>query len=229
MKTALIALLLFAYFVGLTQEIQKESANITIRGYVGIPRAVGSKMFSKAFRGVYETSLNINFKIVKNTFVGLGYFNNLFEANPTVFVKYQAPAKKGGGATIPYDTQMSNNGAYIKVGYDKFVTQEIYTTVSVNTGYMFSNYSRIIPDSSSANQPFVKSNFGAIFFQPELSAHFITEKILSFSLNIGHTTLFKKFDPKAPRFNQVQEVRDMRNNAPMNWLSISFGFAVLIN
>ena len=52
MKTALIALLLFAYFAGLTQEIQKESANITIRGYVGIPRAVGSKMFSKAFRKI---------------------------------------------------------------------------------------------------------------------------------------------------------------------------------
>lgn len=229
MKAFLISFLFFTSFFGLAQETQKENSNVTIRGYIGIPRAVGSKMFSKAFRGIYETSLNVNFKIVKNIFVGLGYFNNLFEANPTVFVKYKAPSKKGGGTTIPYDTQMSNNGAYIKIGYDKFVTDEIYTTVSLNTGYMFSNYSRVIPDSSTANQPFTKTNFGAIFLQPELSAHFITEKRLSFSLNLGHTTLLKKFDPKAPRFNHVQEIRDKKNNAPMNWLSISFGFAILIN
>ena len=76
--------LLFIIFIGipflhLAQSAQKESAAITVRGVIGIPRATSSKQFRKSFGGLYEANLSVNFRMPKNFFIGAGYQSNFFK------------------------------------------------------------------------------------------------------------------------------------------------------
>lgn len=212
------------------QEKEKQNAFFTVRGSVGIPKAVGSQMFRTSFKGTYEASLSANFRIFKNFTTGMGYLNNLFINNKNVFVYYTVPAgQKASGNTLSYDTRLSTNGGFIRLGYDRFFSDIAYFSCAINSGYLSSSYQKVIPDTSAANRPYASTNFNAPFVQPEFSLNFVTEKLLSFSILFSYTTVFYKFDPRAPRFNHVEQVRSRRNNYPMNWINIGFGFAVLID
>jgi hypothetical protein len=94
---------------------------------------------------------------------------------------------------------------------------------------MLNNYFNVNADTSNANKPFVLKDFSAPFVQPEVSLNFIVEKHLSFSLMLSYTTLFYKFDPKAPRFAQFQEIKSSSNNYFMGWMNIGFGFHILLD
>jgi hypothetical protein len=65
--------------------------------------------------------------------------------------------------------------------------------------------------------------------QPEIAVNFLTDRRLSFSIILSYTTLFYFYDPKAPRFNQFEEINDLSNKAVMGWINIGFGFNILIN
>jgi len=54
------------------------------------------------------------------------------------------------------------------------------------------------------------------------------EENLSFSLMLSYTTLFQRFDARAPRFNQFEEIRNAPNRYVIGWLSFGVGFNVLI-
>ncbi len=224
--------LIFILFINLVsaQEVEKQNPFFTIRGNIGIPKIVGSQMFRTSFNGVYEANLSFNFKFLQRAFVGVGYQNNLFVNNRNVFIKYRVPSGQStSGTSISYDTQFINHAGFLKFGYDKYFSNIGFFSYALNAGYTLAGYKKIIPDTSQANQPFVSANFSAPYVQPEISANFLVEKFLSFSLMFSYTTVFYKFNPKAPRFNQVQQVQEKRNNYPMNWINLGFGFTVLID
>lgn len=211
---------------------QKPNVNalFTIRGQVGIPKGVGSQMFSTSFKGIYEANISANYRLFANVTAGLGYHNNQFINNKRIFVQYTVPAnQKTGGGALTYETRMVTQGGFVRLGYDKFFSDIGFASFALNSGIMSGVFKKVIPDTSAANKPLVAPSFNAPYVQPEISINFITEKLLSFSIFMSYTTVFYKFDPKAPRFNHINEVRDSRNNYPMNWINIGFGFAVLID
>ena len=99
----------------------------------------------------------------------------------------------------------------------------------LNSGFMQCNYSNVNLDTNINNKPFGKLIFSAPYIQPEVSANFIVDNTISFSIMLSYTTLFSNFDPKAPRFNHFEEVKKTSNKYYMSWLNIGFGFNVLIN
>ncbi|MDP1800498.1 MAG: hypothetical protein Q8L81_04050 [Bacteroidota bacterium] len=229
MKRFLSVIILCSSLLTFSQKEGQENALFTIRGNIGIPRIIGSQMFRTSFNGLYEGNLSVNVRLFNNFFVGAGYQNTQFQNNKKIFAYYQSNPQSGVYGTLSYNTRLLSSGAFIKVGYDKFFSDKGYATFSLNSGLMLNNYFNVNADTSLANRPYVITDFSAPYVQPEVSINFIVEKHLAFSIMLSHTTMIYKFDPKAPRFAQFQEVKDTKNGAFMNWINIGFGFTILLD
>lgn len=222
MKKLLLVLFSVINTFCFSQKIDKQNARFTIRGNVGIPRTINSKMFRTAFNGVFEANLSFNARVFNNFYVGLGYQISHFQNNKFLQFQYF-------NNSIPYNTRITGNAGFLKLGFDKFFSDKGYMSYSINSGIMQCNYSNVNLDTNINNKPYGKQVFITPYVQPEVSVNFLVENNLSFSIMLSYTTLFTKFDPKAPRFNQFEEVSKANNSHFMSWINIGFGFNILIN
>ena len=220
MRKIILFIVLFSSFTSFSQNKQKRNAPFTVRGVIGIPRGISSKMFRTSFAGLYEGNLSANLRLFGNFYAGVGYQNTHFKNNQ--FLKYTY-----FNASIPYNTRLIGNGAFLKLGYDNFFDKG-YVSYSLNTGYMLANYINVNADTNIANRPYIGKKLNAPYVQPEISINFLADKSLSFSIILSYTTLFYKFDPRAPRFGQFSEVQGASNKYFMGWINIGFGFNILI-
>lgn len=220
MRLTLILILLGINLGCFAQQPGKKNALFTVRGVIGIPRGISSAMFRTSFAGLYETNISTNLRVFNNFYAGVGYQNSHFKNNSFLKFTYF-------NASIPYNTRLIGNGVFVKLGYDQFFDKG-YASYSLNTGYMRENYIHVNADTNIANKPFVGTTFYAPYLQPELAINFLADRSLTFSLILSYTTLFYKYDPKAPRFNQFADVNTASNRYFMGWINIGFGFNVLI-
>jgi hypothetical protein len=208
-----------------SQVNKKQNALFTIRGNIGIVRPISSQMFSTCFSGIYEANLSANLRLFGNFYAGVGYQSSYFQNSK--FLKQQFFINSIH-TSVPYSTNLIGNGAFFKLGYDKFFSDKGYVSYSLNTGMLFAHYTAVNADTSAVNRPYGALSFSAPYLQPEISINFIAEDHLSFSLMFSYTTLFTHFDPRAPRFNVFDEIRNANNRYVMSWINIGFGFNVLI-
>jgi hypothetical protein len=224
MRRLLILIFLPISLFCFSQKIGQKNALITIRGNIGIPKGISSSMFRTSFAGIYEANLSLNFRVFDNFFVGAGYQNTQFQNNR--FLQQQVYNK--GTISVSYDTRLLSSGIFVKLGYDKFFSEKGYFSYSLNTGLTVNRYLNVNADTSARNQPLQPQNFNVPYAQAEVSANFIVEENLSFSLMLSYNTLFQRFDARAPRFNQFEEIRNTSNKYFIGWLSFGVGFNVLI-
>jgi hypothetical protein len=223
-------LLTFLPFLLCAQDapIKKENAPFIIKAHVAIPKTITSNQFRQSFNGFYEADFSLNIKLTGNFYLGVGYQNSYFQNNQ--FLK-----QKVFNASIPYNTRLIGDCPFVKLSYDKFLKQRIYINYSLNYGYMLARYSNINEDTSAQNKPFGPKTFTGQYIQPEVSFNFIIpgegaslDGRLAFSVIFSYTTLFCKYDPKGPRFNQFDEVNTKSNHYFMSWLAVGFGINILI-
>lgn len=207
---------------GLAQKPDQRNALVTVRGNIGIPKPISSKMYRTSFTGLYEANLSVNLRLFDNFYIGIGYQNSHFQNNK--FLKQQL-----FNASVPYNTRLMGHGAFIKLGYDKFFSEKAYFSYALNSGMMLCNYMNVNADTTNANRPYPAIKFSAPYVQPELSVNLLVEGNMSFSFLLSYTTLFYRFDARAPRFNQFGEIRNASNKYVMGWINFGVGFTVLIN
>jgi hypothetical protein len=229
MKNLLLLLFTLNSLVTLSQPKEQNSL-VTVRGNIGIPKPISSRMFKTSFNGVFEANLSVCYRLFDNFHAGLGYQNSYFQNNEKVFVYYTVPApQKTGGATLSYNTRLMGHSGFVRLGYDKFFSKKGYMSYALNTGFMKGGYLNVIPDTSDRNKPLQPAYFVAPFIQPEAAANFIVDPTLSFSIMLSYTTVLRTFDPRSPRFNHIGQVNTASNGYMMSWFNIGFGFNVLIN
>ncbi|MBK9284199.1 MAG: hypothetical protein IPM51_07735 [Sphingobacteriaceae bacterium] len=226
MKSFFFLILSLLSLFSFAQKVDKSNPFFSIRGSVGIPRTTGTQMFRSSFTGIYEANLAAVISPGGKFIIGLGYQNALFK-NQKTFVLI--PTNSG---SISYNTQIIEHGGFLKLGYDHYVSEVVYLSFVTNSGLLSCKYNNIEIDTNAANRPYGLTEFFAPYVQPEFSIHFMggEKQQLSFSLLLSYTTLFYKFDPKAPRFNHLAspDIRSKRNNYFMNWINIGLGFNILI-
>jgi len=204
------------------QNTSKKLADYTLIGNFCIPNVVSSQMFNTSFDGIYNLDFSLNRRLNQKFYIGLGYQNYLFQNDKALKFAYF-------NASIPYNTRLMGHGAFLRFNYVNFINTIAYVSYAMNGGLMNSHYFNINSDTSKANQPYGAERFNSVYLQPEFAINFVVDKTLSFGLVISYTTLFDKFDPKAPRFNQFSEISSKSNNYFMSWINFGFGFNVLLN
>src|SRR4051812_37762720 len=118
---------------GVSQKADQRNALVTIRGNVGIPKPITSKMFRTSFAGLYEANLSINLRLFDNFYAGIGYQNTHFQNNK--FLKQQLY-----NTSVSYNTRLLGHGAFLRLGYDQFFSEKGYMSYSLNSGLMLCNY-----------------------------------------------------------------------------------------
>lgn len=218
--------LLPLFFYAQEGPVHVDNKPIVVTSHVGIPKTLTSNKFRNSFNGFYQADLSVNFKLVNNFYLGVGYMRTDLQNNK--FLK-----RKVFNASIPYNTHMIGDCPFVRLSYDKFFKENAYINYAINYGFMIAKYTDVNEDTTAANKPYGKINFNTSYVQPEISANFIVDKTMKsplvFSVFLSYTTLFSKFDPKAPRFNQFeQELGNKSNNYYMSWLTFGFGIHILI-
>ena len=221
MRPVVLCLILLS-FQSLSQNKGKEVSDFVIHGNVSIPNPVSSEMYRTAFDGIYEANFAVSKKVAEYFLIGVGYQSVLFQNDERFKYAYF-------NASIPYNTRLQDHGFFFRFTYARYASAKIYLDYSANMGYSVLNYYNINADTSASNQPYGAEKFNAAFFQPEFSLNFLVENNLSFSINLSYTTLFSHFDPRAPRFNQFEEIAGASNKYFMSWINFGFGFNVLLN
>jgi hypothetical protein len=228
MKRGLFILLCFCFLQGHTQK-PKKTAPFSVRGAIGIPRSVSSTMFRTAFNGVYEFNVSANARIFSNFSAGVGFQNTHFQNNKQVFAYKQWIDKNGNstGAALSYNTRLNANALYVRLGYDKFL-EKAFISYVLHAGVMQCEYKNLNGDTTQNNKPLVSALFTTPYLQPEIAVNFLTDGRLTFSILLSYGTMLKRFDPKAPRFNNIAEVSSKNNKYLVSWINIGFGFAILL-
>lgn len=218
----LLFIVLFFPAIYSAQNKQKKLADYSIAGNFCIPSILSSDMYRTSFDGIYELNFSVNKAMSDNFFAGIGYQNVLFQNDEGLKYAYF-------NASIPYNTRLMGNGVFARFSYIRFFSAIGYMSYSMHAGYMMSHYYNVNADTSEANQPYGAQKFNAPYLQPELAVNFIVDKTISFGVILSYTTMFSIFDPKAPRFNQFEEISSQSNKYFMSWLNFGFNFNVLLH
>jgi hypothetical protein len=207
-------------------KIDKQNALFTIRGHAGVPAGLSSNMFRFAFKGVYEFDLTANYRLFDNFHMGIGFRQTAFKNNPDYFTYYKDPKTT---FTIPYDTRFMVNSFIINLGYDKFYSDKFYINYHLQSGIAISEFKKVIEDTSFKNKPIQATKFSTPFIKAQTSFNFIVDPKLCFNIYLGYQSVLFNFDPRSPRMNQYDELREKSNKHGIAWLSFGFGFNVLID
>ncbi len=201
--------------------LNKENNPLIIRVVLGIPKTISSNQFRTSFNGLYEGHVAVMYRLFKDVYAGAGYQSVYFQNNETLRFKIFK-------ASVPYNTVLIGDCPFVSFSYQKFFRPKAYMEYTFNYGFLLGRYGFVNDDTTHYNKPFQDKKFMSHYIQPQVSANFNIEDHLGFSIFLSYSTLFYRYNPKAPRFNQFEEIRDKSNNYFMSWVTFGFGFNVLL-
>lgn len=212
MKKKLSVILLILYVNLFSQENLKvtELPRFSIRANIGIPKVVSSKALRNSFSGVVSPDINVTTYLFSHYFIGVGYNYTYFQAQ-----KYFRDQS--------VNTNMQMQNGYLKVGYDKFVTNSAFTTVSLNMGYGSSKYQGIVykSDSLIGKSP---TSFSSAFIEPQLGINFLVEPNFGFGGFVSYHYNFSSFNPAYPGFDKWLNYSNLSNKWNASMITLGFGF-----
>lgn len=150
---------------------------IQLRLNGGVPNPLTSQVMRKAFIGIYEANLSVNFRLGNYGYVGAGFKNALFSvSNHTRFSNH---------------TKLQTNSAYLRVGYDKYVNGSVFSSYYLNVGYTQGFYTAVDAKAKAAGN----LNMSAAFLQPTYSINFFAEERMTLGFYAGYHYMMWRFDP----------------------------------
>jgi hypothetical protein len=217
----LIIAVLFLSLFSNAQQSKKLLPKVNIRGGCTIPRNTSSQAFRVSFLGLYDAGLSVNVRIFDNFVVGLGYNNAMFNCS-SLF--------KNIGLT----TRLQVHDGLIRLGYDKFLTEKRFLSLSISTGYSYNNYTSVVAIQDSLNRKYPTS-FTGTFIRPEITINFLVEDNFAFGATLAYNYRMYYYDPALNAFDTYGNYdrsssvfrinnTNYKNRSPMGWLSFGFGF-----
>jgi hypothetical protein len=210
MKFILSYIIIMSCLVSFSQDKAPELPKFSLRGNVSIPKVVSSNAFRNSFSGVMAGDMNISYKLTSDFFVGLGYSYAYYKSQK-VFRDQNLNAN------------MQSQNGYLKLGFDKFFSDNGFATFSINTGYNFNKYSGVVYKNDTLKGKYPKE-FASAFIEPMIGLYFIVDPNFAIGGHISYNYNFSKFDPTYPGFDKYFEYSKVKNNWNMSMITLGFGF-----
>lgn len=210
MKFILSYLIIMCCLAVFSQDKAPELPKFSVRGNVSIPKVVSSNAFRNSFSGVVCGDMNFNYKIASNFFIGTGY-SYTYHKSQKVFRDKNLNAN------------LQSQNAYVKLGFDKFFSDNGFATFSLNAGYNFNTYRGVIYKSDSLIGKY-PTEFASAFVEPMIGLYFIVDPNFAIGGHISYSYNFSKFDPTYPGFDKYFEYSKVKNNWNMSMINLGFGF-----
>lgn len=197
-------------FISFAQDKAPTLPRFSIRGNVGIPNVASSSAFRNSFSGVITGDANVNCKLFSGFFVGIGY--------SYTYYKSQSYFKDKN-----INANLQTQNGFIKIGYDKFFSDNGFVTLSLNGGYNFNQYGSVAyaHDSLKGKYP---TQFSSSFVEPTIGVYFVVDPNFAIGGHISYNYNFSLFDPKYPGFDRWLNYDKISNKWNMSVVTIGFGF-----
>jgi hypothetical protein len=210
MKFILSYFIVLSCLVSFSQDKAPELPKFSTRGNVSIPKVVSSNALRNSFSGVMSADMNISYKMTSDFFVGLGYSYTYYKSQK-VFRDQNLNAN------------MQSQNGYLKLGFDKFFSDNGFTTFSINTGYNFNQYKGVVYKNDSLKGKY-PTEFAGAFIEPVIGIYFIVDPNFAIGGHISYNYNFSKFDPTYSGFDKYFEYSKVKNNWNMSMINLGFGF-----
>lgn len=215
MKYIISCFILMSYLVSFSQDKAPVLPKFSIRANVGIPKIASSAQFRNSFTGVITADASANYKLFSDFFVGLGYSYTYFKCQKY----FRDPLRDNINTTL----QMQNG--YLKIGYDKFFSDNGFATFSLNMGYNVSDYKsvRYKNDSLMGKYP---TQFKSAFIEPMIGLYLMVDPNFAIGGHLSYNYNFSQFNPLHPQFNQwgPYGYTNLSNKWNISVVTLGFGF-----
>lgn len=184
------------------QDINVKLPLVSLRLNAGIPNPTSNEVFRKKFIGIYETNLAVTFRLAKWGFIGVGFKNGLLSVSNRL--KYGI------------NTKMQMNTAFVKVGYNKFHTNKIFSTFYLNMGYNKSLFTNVVCLEGTPPDPHVS----APVIEPGYSINFFAEDNMTLGFYTSINFMTWRFDPHQVCFEQVTSLSGLSTSRNTSYINI---------
>lgn len=210
MKHFVAYILIFNCLFSLAQDKAPKLPHFSIRANVGIPKVTSSSAFRNSFSGVMTGDASLNCKLFADFFVGVGYSYTYYKSQ-----RYFRERN--------INTNMQSNNGYVKIGMDKFFSDNGFVTFSINAGYNSNSFQGIAykNDSLIGKYP---TRFTSSFVEPMIGLYFIVDPNFAIGGHVSYNYNFAQFNPAYPGFDKYFTYSKVSNNWNMSMITLGFGF-----
>jgi hypothetical protein len=188
----------------------KESL-FSVRFSTTVPAPISNAVFREKFRGIYEMNLSVNLRLASNFFVGLGFKNGMLGLN-----SIPNPANN-----LDLNTKMQLHTGYVKVGCNKYHTENVFSTFALNVGYNSSNFTGVV---NPKNRPDLITTYTSMLIEPEYSINFAIEENFSIGIFLSYNYMPTVFNPTNIALQDVTSTTGLKQTSATGILNFGFGF-----
>jgi hypothetical protein len=188
----------------------KESL-FSVRFSTTLPAPVSNAVLREKFRGIYEMNLSFNLRLSTNFFAGLGFKSGLLGLNAI-------PDPNTG---LDLNTKMQLYTGYIKVGYNKFHTENIFSSFALNMGYNSSFFTDVTNPKNETN---LNKTFTSVLIEPEYSLNLAVEETFSIGIFLSYNYMPTVFNPANIALQDLTSITGLKTNSSTGIINFGFGF-----
>ena len=175
-----------------------------------LPAPVSNAVLRTKFRGIYEMNLSLNIRLTNSFFAGFGFKNGLLGLNSI----------PNPNTSLPLQTKMQLNTGYVKLGYNKFHTENVFSTFAVNVGYNSSVFTGIVDVKS----PVLDKTFSSVLIEPEYSINFAVEENFAIGIFVSYNYMPTAFSPVNIALQDVTSLSGLKTSTATGIINFGFGF-----
>ena len=188
----------------------KESL-FSIRFSTTLPAPVSNAVLRTKFRGIYEMNFSFNMRLANNFFAGFGFKDGLLGIDGNV------PNPK---TNLTLNTKMQMYTGYLKVGFNKYHTENVFSTFACNIGYNSSFFTNVV----NVNSPIIDKTFASVLVEPEYSINFAVEDNFSIGIFVSYNYMPTAFNPTNIAFQDVTSITGLKTSSATGIINFGFGF-----
>ena len=121
------------------------------------------------------------------------------------------------------NTNMQSQNGYLKLGFDKFFSDNGFATFSLNAGYNYNEFKGVKYRSDTLIGKY-PTKFSSAFVEPMIDLYFIVDPNFAIGGHISYNYNFGQFDPYYPGFKGWFDYTKVKNNWNMSMITLGFGF-----
>jgi len=190
---------------------QKIEPKFTFNVELGLPVALANTPFNDVMQGLVGVSIYQQYSFPFHLNVGLGARYSLFTID-----EFAVPDFVNGS--------MHTTGAFLKVGYDKFITEIFAIDFGVKLGYSLNFSSTRENDAEGDIIKRTNLQNESIHIEPTLGLILLADEKTSFRFTIGYDIQGTGFSPRFIGLNSDSNWDPNRYNSPTQYLVVGFGF-----
>ena len=190
------------------QEIEPK---YTFNVELGLPISIQNTPFDDVMQGLVGVSLYQQYSFPSHLNIGAGVRYSLFTINEFA-------------VTEAVNGSMHTTGAFVKVGYDKFITDRFAIDFGVKMGYSL-NFSSTRKNNATGDI-IERTNLSneSIHIEPTLGLILMADEKTSFRFTLGYNIQGTGFSPRFIGLTTDSNWDPNRYTSPTHYLVVGFGF-----